>query len=343
MGKAVVGIGVAIPVIIIAIIALNFFAVSNLQFRGHSVDDFDFVDLSMDTKFEVCNPTFFPASFDQVSVDIVYKSTNFGTVTIWGQTIHPNSPTVVDGRINLDGQSLLQLFVAAFGSAFGGEEMDFDPNQMRFIAKLDAPLLGFIPFSVSEEYTTDEFTNMMQGQSGQWSCGGEPPKNFMGDNSFFPGLEQTPKPSTNVETPPIGPPGTGQLGGAHVHAAILVKIFGDKFDFSAPAYQLKSSWINFEGNDGNTIHRHASGVTLGYLFETLGLGLDDKCYNFQDGRSFCSNDDYSLKFFINGDQVSDIRDYTIRENDRILISYGPEDWNEILAQLEELDSQTILK
>ena len=146
-----------------------------------------------------------------------------------------------------------------------------------------------------------------------------------------------------TETAPGGPENAGPLGSEHSHAAILVKIFGDKFDFSAPAYQIKSSWIHFEGRDGSTIHKHAEGVTLGYLFDTLGIGLDDQCYVFQDGRSFCTNEDYSLKFYINGNQVSDIRDYEIEEDDRILVSYGGETPEEIDAQILELQNQEIIK
>ena len=113
----------------------------------------------------------------------------------------------------------------------------------------------------------------------------------------------------------------GALGSEHSHAGILVKIFGDTFDFSTPAYQIKSSWVHFESNDGTTIHKHATGVTLGYLFDTLGQGFDDQCYVFKDARSFCSNKDFSLKFFINGESVNDIRDYEILEGDQILIFY----------------------
>jgi len=142
---------------------------------------------------------------------------------------------------------------------------------------------------------------------------------------------------------PGGPEGAGKLGSEHSHAALLVKIFGDTFDFSPPAYQIKSSWIHFEARDGTTIHKHATGVTLGYLFDTLKIGLDDKCFVFPDGRSFCSNEDYSLVFYINGKQVPDIKDYSINDNDRILISYGAETPEEIQAQLLELDNQPILK
>ena len=140
---------------------------------------------------------------------------------------------------------------------------------------------------------------------------------------------------------PGAPPGAGKLGDEHEHASVLVRIFGDKFDFAATTYQIKSSWIHFEESDGNTIHRHSSGVTLDYLFGTLGLDIDEDCYIFGDGRQFCTNEDYSLKYFINGDSVNDINDYVIQDDDRILISYGSETEDQIADQMNELYSQII--
>ena len=140
---------------------------------------------------------------------------------------------------------------------------------------------------------------------------------------------------------PGAPPGAGKLGNEHEHASMLVRIFGDKFDFSATTYQIKSSWIHFEESDGNTIHRHSSGVTLNYLFESLGIGIDENCYIFNDGRQFCTNEDYSLKYFINGDRVNSINDYVVQNDDRILISYGSETEVQINQQLDELNAQII--
>lgn len=147
--------------------------------------------------------------------------------------------------------------------------------------------------------------------------------------------------SLGSSTAPGAPSGAGKLGDEHEHAALLVRIFGDKFDFSVPAYQIKSSWIHFEGQDGNTIHRHASGVALGYLFDTVKIKLTDKCFDFPNGRQFCSDDKYSLKFYINHKKVDDIRNYVIKNDDRILISYGNESPDKIEAQLAELDGQII--
>ena len=142
---------------------------------------------------------------------------------------------------------------------------------------------------------------------------------------------------------PGAPSGAGKLGDEHEHASLLVRIFGDKFDFDSPAYQIKSSWIHFEDSDGTTIHRHSSGVTLGYLFANLGIGIDSECYKFPDGRQFCTNEDYSLKYYINHRIVKDINDYVLDDTDRILITYGNQTPEEIEEQLMELDSQIIKK
>ena len=140
---------------------------------------------------------------------------------------------------------------------------------------------------------------------------------------------------------PGAPPGAGKLGGEHEHASLLVRIFNDKFDFAVPSYQIKSSWIHFEESDGTTIHRHASEVTLGYLFDSLNIGIDSECYSFPDGRQFCTNEDYSLKYYLNHQLVDDINDYVIQDDDRILITFGNETPEQIEEQLIELDSQVI--
>ena len=140
---------------------------------------------------------------------------------------------------------------------------------------------------------------------------------------------------------PGAPPGAGKLGDEHEHASLLVRIFGDKFDFDSPAYQIKSSWIHFEDSDGTTIHRHSSGVTLDYLFANIGIGIDNECYKFPDGRQFCTNEDYSLKYYINHQIMKDINDYVFEDGDRILITFGNETPEQIEEQLVEVDSQII--
>jgi hypothetical protein len=90
-----------------------------------------------------------------------------------------------------------------------------------------------------------------------------------------------------------------------------------------------------ENNNGYVIHRHSQGITLGNLFQTLNLGITPDCFTFDDGRKFCTNDDYSLKFYINEKKVDDLRDYVIFDGDYILISYGAETLEDIKKQFKE--------
>ena len=148
------------------------------------------------------------------------------------------------------------------------------------------------------------------------------------------------------QTTPGAPPGAGTLGSEHVHASFLAKLHGDIFPYSGPAYQIKSSWMHFEAGDGSTIHRHATGVMMGWLFETTGLGLDDECFAFKASaggeRRFCTNEEFSLKFYVNHEPVDNLTERVFEDGDRILISYGSEDQTQIDTQLLELDSQPIL-
>ncbi|MBT4217701.1 MAG: protein-disulfide isomerase, partial [Flavobacteriales bacterium] len=52
---------------------------------------------------------------------------------------------------------------------------------------------------------------------------------------------------------------------------------------------------------------------------------------------------YSLKYFINGESVEDIRSYEIIENDKILITFGGETDDQIQDYLKQLDNQEIMK
>ena len=146
---------------------------------------------------------------------------------------------------------------------------------------------------------------------------------------------------TSTNNIPGAPLNAGKLGDEHIHASLLVKIFGDKFDFTTPNYQVKTSWIHFENQDGDTIHRHSTGVELEFLFNSMKIAMDDECFVFPDGRQFCTNNDYTLQFYINQQKVDDIRNYIIQEEDRILITYGNEDQEAIDKQLAELNAQTI--
>ena len=46
------------------------------------------------------------------------------------------------------------------------------------------------------------------------------------------------------------PNNAGMLNDEHEHASLLVRIYGEKFDYSLPNYQVKTAWIHLEDQDG---------------------------------------------------------------------------------------------
>ncbi len=139
--------------------------------------------------------------------------------------------------------------------------------------------------------------------------------------------------------------GVGEFGSAHAHAALVVFVEEDMLNFGLPQFQLQSKYIHFESHNPYQIHRHATDVPLEMLFASFGLDVTLECLNLNNESSainyeeYCTDSENFISFFVNGEQVSNITEYEIKHNDRILISFG--DLQSIPEQLKYLDSLTI--
>jgi hypothetical protein len=141
--------------------------------------------------------------------------------------------------------------------------------------------------------------------------------------------------------------GVGKYGSDHAHAAIVVIVNGEQVNFGLPQFQLSSNYIHFENNNPYQIHMHATGVPLDILFSSFGMNVTPDCILMNSGVSldtnagrFCASQDQSLVFYLNGERyLTDISQYVIKQNDRILISFGDE--KSIPKHLEYLESLQI--
>lgn len=141
--------------------------------------------------------------------------------------------------------------------------------------------------------------------------------------------------------------GIGEYGSEHVHAAITVFIDDELLNFALPYFQLSSKYIHFEDHNPYLVHRHAVGVPLDMLFTSFGMKITSDCikidFDKSDGSSsknYCVEKNKSLGVYINGKRYySDISQYVIKQNDRILISYG--DTKFVKKQLEYVESLKI--
>jgi hypothetical protein len=137
-------------------------------------------------------------------------------------------------------------------------------------------------------------------------------------------------------------PAYGVLGSAHVHAAFAVKLNGTKLDFSDNKYQVKSRFMHVENGDGNTLHRHATGVPVAEFFKSIKMNVTDSCFTNDNGTKFCSNGKENLEFYVNGNKTKSIADYVFNDDDRILIEYGDSPI-QVKQDLDQLQQSPIKK
>jgi hypothetical protein len=137
-------------------------------------------------------------------------------------------------------------------------------------------------------------------------------------------------------------PAYGVLGSAHVHAAFAVKLNGTKLDFSDNKYQVKSRFMHVENGDGDTLHRHATGVPIAEFFKSIKMNVTDSCFTNDNGTKFCSNGKENLEFYINGNKTKSIADYVFNDDDRILVVYGDSPI-QVKQDLDQLQQSPIKK
>lgn len=129
--------------------------------------------------------------------------------------------------------------------------------------------------------------------------------------------------------------GIGPLGSAHLHADVKVYNNGKAIDFSQKKYQLTTSFMHFEEGIGDVIHTHATGLTVGHMFNSVGMNFNRNCIVIER-KNYCNDGNNKLKFYVNGQLNNEFDTYVIKDLNKILISYGNENEAAIQQQLSSL-------
>ena len=121
----------------------------------------------------------------------------------------------------------------------------------------------------------------------------------------------------------------GPRGSTHLHADFKVYILGNPLNFNSPRYQVMEDLTHVESNDGDVLHVHVTGMTLGYFLGSLGLELTDECITLDTGNEYCNLGKATLKVYLKNqdsawDQLYSPADYVINDLDKILVTYGPD-------------------
>ena len=142
-------------------------------------------------------------------------------------------------------------------------------------------------------------------------------------------------------------PAIGIIGEVHEHAGLKIYIGGNPINFSHDKYMSSenmtlSNFIHLHDKDGEIIHKHTRGITLGFFFESLNMKFDSQCLAIDTKNGYCSENSKKLKMYVNGKQNYKYENYEFNDLDRILITYGSESAEQIKAQIESVTDEACI-
>ncbi len=131
---------------------------------------------------------------------------------------------------------------------------------------------------------------------------------------------------------------SGILGDVHDHADFKVYLDGNLYNFSQGKYMSSgnntlSNFFHLHDMDGNVMHKHMAGVNLEFFFNTLKMKFNSTCFITDNENKYCNDRDKNIKMYVNGMRNYDYENYEFKDLDRILITYGNENEEEIKNQI----------
>ena len=133
----------------------------------------------------------------------------------------------------------------------------------------------------------------------------------------------------------------GILSSQHIHADWKVYLNGKPLNFADNKYYMKSSFIHSDDNQNkedasSVLHMHATGIPLWVFFKSIGMNFDKNCITLENKEKLCNDGNKKLKFLVNGKENNEFENYVFNDLDKILISYGNDNEDEIKNQLNSI-------
>ncbi len=137
-----------------------------------------------------------------------------------------------------------------------------------------------------------------------------------------------PSPTKSIATPSLAP--------TDYSASFAIFTNGTFRIFTAAMYHNLSEAVYIQSDNPNIVHVKKANTTWDDFFKTLPFKLTKECLTTGTGQTFCTNEQATLKFYLNGQRDSDALQRVINPGDQLLISYGSEDDEETTRQLKQI-------
>lgn len=139
----------------------------------------------------------------------------------------------------------------------------------------------------------------------------------------------------------------GLVGEVHDHADFKLYLNGNEYNFSQEKYMSSknktiSNFIHLHDLEGNVIHKHAKGITLGFFFNTIKMKFNSTCFILDNEKSYCNQEDKTLKLYVNGIRNYKYENYEFKDLDKIIINYGNDSNKVINKQINSVSNKACI-
>lgn len=165
MNRHTVITGIAIAVIAAPFVysGMNIYAAEQLQYRWNDPEKFSFFAMSNNGDVEFCNTTPMWADVKSFRVDLFYDTNNLGAFSVDSVSVGPSSSAMQYGSFVSEEFVAAQHVFMTLDFEFDGGDIRLDPTKMYALVTTSTPILGFIPYTASAQYTGFGFDGIMKG------------------------------------------------------------------------------------------------------------------------------------------------------------------------------------
>ena len=144
---------------------LNIYAVEQMQYRWNNVEEFSFFVMSNNGMMEFCNTTPFWVDIKTFQVELFYDVNSLGTFSLDSVSMNPSSSTIQYGKFVSDKFVAAQHVFMTLDFEFDGGDIRLNPTKSYVLVTTNTPIMGFIPYVTSSQYTGFDFDSIMKGDS----------------------------------------------------------------------------------------------------------------------------------------------------------------------------------
>ena len=157
---------VAIIVIIspFAYSGLSIIGIQQLEYRWSNLGEFSFFAMSNSGNMEFCNTIPFWTSFQKFEIGTFYGTNHLGSFVVEPLTVNPLSSTVQKGVFSSEEIAAAQHNFMTLDFEFDGGDIRLDPNQFVVVIEVDAPIIGIIPYTVTNQISGFDFDKIMSAE-----------------------------------------------------------------------------------------------------------------------------------------------------------------------------------